>query len=79
MRLASDLRVLYHLALKPVRGADHAARLDSFYAGQAEAYDAFRKRLLAGRAELGPGVTRQRFPSLETTRRQSSGTRLMTR
>src|SRR3954447_954116 len=52
MGLASDLRTLYHLALKPVRGKDHAARMESFYSGQAEAYDDFRKRLLKGRQEL---------------------------
>jgi S-adenosylmethionine-diacylgycerolhomoserine-N-methlytransferase len=52
MGLASDLRILYHLALKPVRGKDHAARMESFYAGQAGAYDDFRKRLLKGRQEL---------------------------
>jgi S-adenosylmethionine-diacylgycerolhomoserine-N-methlytransferase len=52
MALASDLRVLYHLLLKPVRGADHAARMESFYAGQAAAYDGFRNRLLQGRQEL---------------------------
>ena len=52
MGWASDLRVLYHLALKPVRGADHTARLESFYAGQAATYDAFRARMLPGRAEL---------------------------
>jgi S-adenosylmethionine-diacylgycerolhomoserine-N-methlytransferase len=52
MRLVSDLRVLYHLAVKPVRGADHAARMENFYAGQAEGYDDFRKRLLKGRQEL---------------------------
>lgn len=52
MSLTSDLKVLYHLALKPVRGKDHAARLDSFYSGQAQAYDDFRKRLLKGREEL---------------------------
>src|SRR6476661_9265808 len=52
MSLASDLRILYHLALKPVRGKDHAARMESFYAGQAGAYDDFRKRLLKGRQEL---------------------------
>jgi len=52
MTLASDLRVLYHLALRPVRGKDHAARMESFYAGQAEVYDDFRKRLLQGRREL---------------------------
>jgi len=52
MSLASDLKILYHLALKPVRGNDHAARMESFYAGQAGAYDDFRKRLLKGRQEL---------------------------
>src|SRR5436190_8007633 len=52
MSFASDLKILYHLALKPVRGKDHAARMENFYAGQAEAYDNFRKRLLKGRQEL---------------------------
>ncbi len=52
MSITSDLRILYHLALKPVRGSNHAARMESFYAGQAEAYDDFRRRLLQGREEL---------------------------
>lgn len=52
MGLFSDLKILYHLTLKPIRGKDHAARLESFYGGQAEAYDDFRKRLLKGREEL---------------------------
>jgi S-adenosylmethionine-diacylgycerolhomoserine-N-methlytransferase len=52
MGFASDLKVLYHLALRPVRGRDHAARMESFYAGQAQGYDDFRKRLLKGRQEL---------------------------
>jgi len=52
MGFASDLRILYHLVLKPVRGKDHAARMENFYAGQAAAYDDFRKRLLKGRQEL---------------------------
>ena len=52
MGFLSDLKILYHLTLKPVRGRDHAARLESFYSGQAEAYDDFRKRLLKGRQEL---------------------------
>ncbi len=56
MSFASDLKVLYHLALKPVRGKDHAARLESFYGGQADAYDDFRKRLLKGREELYQAV-----------------------
>ena len=52
MGFFGDLKILYHLALKPVQGKDHAARMESFYAGQAEAYDDFRKRLLKGRQEL---------------------------
>ncbi|MCA9222963.1 MAG: class I SAM-dependent methyltransferase [Planctomycetales bacterium] len=52
MGFLADLKVLYHLALKPVRGRDHAARMESFYSGQAEAYDDFRRRLLKGRQEL---------------------------
>src|SRR5688500_3516452 len=52
MGFLADLKILYHLALKPVRGKDHAARMENFYSGQAEAYDDFRKRLLKGRQEL---------------------------
>src|SRR5262245_7164909 len=52
MGFLSDLKILYHMTMKPIRGKDHAARLESFYAGQAEAYDDFRRRLLQGRAEL---------------------------
>ena len=52
MGLLADLRILYHLTLRPIRGKDHAARLESFYAGQAESYDDFRQRLLCGRQEL---------------------------
>ncbi|RMF43815.1 MAG: class I SAM-dependent methyltransferase [Planctomycetota bacterium] len=52
MSLLSDLKILYHLALRPVRGRDHSERMENFYAGQAEAYDDFRKRLLQGREEL---------------------------
>jgi S-adenosylmethionine-diacylgycerolhomoserine-N-methlytransferase len=48
----SDLKILYHLALAPVRGKTHAERLESFYSGQAQDYDAFRKRLLHGREAL---------------------------
>ncbi len=50
--MLADLKVLYHLLLSPVRGADHAARLEAFYAGQATDYDRFRQRLLPGREEL---------------------------
>jgi len=52
MGLLSDLKILYHMTMKPIRGGDHAARLESFYAGQANGYDDFRKRLLKGREEL---------------------------
>lgn len=52
MSLVADLKVLYKLAVAPVRGATHAERLDSFYRGQADAYDDFRRRLLHGREEL---------------------------
>jgi S-adenosylmethionine-diacylgycerolhomoserine-N-methlytransferase len=52
----SDLKILYHLTLKPIRGKDHAARLESFYAGQADAYDDFRRRLLKGREELWQAI-----------------------
>jgi len=48
----SDLRVLWYLLLGPIRGTSHAERLNSFYAGQAADYDAFRARLLKGRGEL---------------------------
>lgn len=52
MSLLSDLRILYHLALRPVRGKNHAERMENFYSGQANAYDDFRRRLLYGREEL---------------------------
>ncbi len=52
MALWQDLKILYHLALRPVRGKDHAERMESFYSGQADAYDDFRKRLLHGREQL---------------------------
>ena len=48
----SDLKVLYCMALKPVKGKSHAERLESFYVAQVDAYDHFRKRLLTGRDEL---------------------------
>ena len=52
MAFFSDLKVLYHMLAKPVRGDSHAQRMESFYGGQAAAYDDFRKRLLQGREEL---------------------------
>jgi S-adenosylmethionine-diacylgycerolhomoserine-N-methlytransferase len=52
MSVASDLRVLWRMAMAPIRGKTHAERLESFYSGQARDYDSFRKRLLHGREEL---------------------------
>ncbi|HAT11277.1 MAG TPA: SAM-dependent methyltransferase [Planctomycetes bacterium] len=52
MSLRSDLPVLWSLLRGMGGSGDHAARLDGFYAGQAEAYDRFRERLLHGRDEL---------------------------
>lgn len=52
MAVLKDLKILYHLALRPVRGDSHAQRMESFYSGQATAYDDFRKRLLHGREQL---------------------------
>jgi len=52
MSFPRDLKVLWHLALAPVRGDTHAERLSNFYAGQAEDYDDFRRRLLHGREDL---------------------------
>ncbi|XZE20608.1 class I SAM-dependent methyltransferase [Pirellulaceae bacterium SH449] len=52
MSLGNDLRILYHLVLRPIRGKTHAQRMESFYSGQAEGYDDFRKRLLQGRESV---------------------------
>lgn len=51
-RLKSDLRVILALARGMPRAGDHQARLEGFYAKQADDYDRFRERLLPGRAEL---------------------------
>jgi S-adenosylmethionine-diacylgycerolhomoserine-N-methlytransferase len=50
--LAGDARILWRLVRGQSRRGDHAARLQDFYAPQAARYDAFRERLLHGRAEL---------------------------
>lgn len=52
MPFFADMKVLYHMLVKPVRGDSHAQRMESFYGGQAGAYDDFRRRLLKGREEL---------------------------
>lgn len=52
MTLTSDLRTLYNLTFKRVRGGSHQERLEAFYRHQAGDYDAFRQRLLHGREEM---------------------------
>lgn len=52
MSALAQLKTLYHLTLSPIRGETHQERLDSFYGGQADHYDAFRKKMLHGREEL---------------------------
>ncbi len=50
--LAADARVLWRLLRGQPRSGSHAERLEGFYAPQASRYDAFRARLLHGRADL---------------------------
>lgn len=50
--LKRDAAVLGRLVYGMPRAHSHAQRLQAFYAPQADHYDAFRERLLAGRAEL---------------------------
>jgi S-adenosylmethionine-diacylgycerolhomoserine-N-methlytransferase len=52
MSLGSDLRILYSLTFSRVKADNHAGRLEDFYRHQAEDYDAFRARLLHGRANM---------------------------
>ena len=52
MNALAQLKILYHLALSPIRGETHQERLDSFYRGQAEGYDDFRKKMLHGREAM---------------------------
>jgi S-adenosylmethionine-diacylgycerolhomoserine-N-methlytransferase len=52
MALLTELKILYHMLLAPIRGCSHAERLESFYRGQARGYDAFREQLLHGRREM---------------------------
>lgn len=53
---SSDLKVLWHLLAGRIRGNTHKERLESFYKGQADAYDSFRARLLHGRQEMIAGL-----------------------
>ncbi len=52
MSFFSHVKTLYQVTMRPIRGTDHAARMEDFYAGQAEAYDDFRRKLLRGREEV---------------------------
>jgi S-adenosylmethionine-diacylgycerolhomoserine-N-methlytransferase len=52
MSATSQLKTLWHLLAARVRGGTHKERLESFYAGQAEGYDDFRKKLLHGREAM---------------------------
>ena len=52
MSFFADLKTLYYVALKRLSGGDSAARVEAFYAGQAENFDNFRRRLLYGRREM---------------------------
>lgn len=50
--LRGDLAILWRFACGLRGSGNHAASLEAFYGPQAERYDAFRERLLHGRAEL---------------------------
>lgn len=52
MSIVREMKALYHLALSPIRGTTHEERLESFYRGQADAYDQYRRHLLKGREEM---------------------------
>ena len=52
MSLLSELKTLYQVTLRPIRGKDHGSRMENFYGGQAEAYDDFRRKILKGREHL---------------------------
>lgn len=50
--LLADSRILWQMLRGQPRSGSPAERLQAFYAPQASRYDAFRERLLRGRAEL---------------------------
>lgn len=60
MGIWTDLKVLYDVNCRPIRGDSHQERLESFYTNQAEVYDAFRENFLHGRRELW-----QRLPTVQ--------------
>ena len=52
MSFVGDARVLLSMLRGQARSGSHAERLAAFYGPQASQYDAFRERLLHGRAEM---------------------------
>ena len=52
MRVLQELNTIYQLLFRSIKGESHAERIEDFYRGQAERYDAFREQLLYGRREL---------------------------
>jgi len=50
--LTNDIKTLWHLVFHRNRGNTHQERLESFYSGQAQGYDDFRRRMLHGRREM---------------------------
>jgi S-adenosylmethionine-diacylgycerolhomoserine-N-methlytransferase len=52
MSITGDARVLFSMLRGQPRQGSHAERLAAFYGPQASQYDAFRERLLHGRAEM---------------------------
>jgi len=52
MGIGRDLRVIKNMVFHRGSGSSHAERMESFYSKQAGDYDAYRKKLLTGRAEL---------------------------
>lgn len=45
-------KTLWHITMHKIKGDSHEDRLESFYKGQAEGYDSYRKKLLHGRQEM---------------------------
>ncbi len=56
MSFWSNWKLLIKFIAKPIQGATHAERLESFYGYQASDYDAFRKTFLRGRQTLVSGL-----------------------
>jgi len=50
--VVNDLKTLWHLVARRARGTTHQERLESFYSGQANGYDDFRRRMLHSRQEM---------------------------